>query len=135
MWQQYGPEGAKPRAIHSIYFNVLGDQGFVGLLLFLGLLFATWRKCSKVRKRTRDVPELKWAFDLASMLQVSLVAFVTGGTFLPMAYFDLTYQLMALPALLAAYVLQAVADRSPIGRQAHVAATTLVTRETHTALR
>jgi hypothetical protein len=52
-----------------------------------------------------------------------------------MAYFDLTYQLMALPALLAAYVLQAVADRSPIGRQAHVAATTLVTRETHTALR
>lgn len=135
MWQQYGPEGAKPRAIHSIYFNVLGDQGFVGLLLFLGLLFATWRKCSKVRKRTRDDPELKWAFDLASMLQVSLVAFVTGGTFLPMAYFDLTYQLMALPALLAIHVLQRAAERPPIGRQAHIAATTLVTRETHTALR
>ena len=135
MWQQYGPEGAKPRAIHSIYFNILGDQGFVGLLLFLGLLFATWRKCSKVRKRTRDDPELKWAFDLASMLQVSLVAFVTGGTFLPMAYFDLTYQLMALPALLAIHVLQRAAERPPIGRQAHIAATTLVTRETHAALR
>ncbi len=108
MWQKYGPEDATPRAIHSIYFRVLGEQGFPGLLLFLGLLFVSWRTCSRVRKQTRQIPEKKWAFDLASMLQVSLVAFMAGGAFLPMTYFDLTYQLMALSAILAAYALQDV---------------------------
>ena len=100
MWQSYGPAGAIPRAIHSIYFRALGEQGFPGLALFLALLFVSWRACSQVRKRTRDIPEERWAFDLASMLQVTLVAFMAAGTFLPMSYFDLAYQVMALCAVL-----------------------------------
>lgn len=104
MWQRYGPEDATPRAIHSIYFRVLGEQGFVGLALFLGLLTATWRKCSQVRKRTRNSPDLRWAFDLAAMMQVSLTGFMAAGAAAPMSYFDLTYQLMAMCALLHALV-------------------------------
>ena len=100
MWQAYGPAGANPRAIHSIYFRVLGEQGFPGLFLFAALLVTSYRSCRLVRKRTRDSSEQRWAFDLASMLQVSLVAFMVSGAFLPMTYFDLTYQLMALCALL-----------------------------------
>jgi probable O-glycosylation ligase (exosortase A-associated) len=96
MWEQYGPQGATPRAIHSIYFRVLGEHGFPGLMLFLGLLYLSWRTCGRVRKRTRQMPGEKWAFDVASMLQVSLVAFMAAGTFLPMPYFDLPYQVMAL---------------------------------------
>lgn len=106
MWQQYGPPDAIPRAIHSIYFRVLGEQGFPGLFLFLGLLFVSWRTCSRVRKQTRQIPEERWAFDLASMLQVSVVAFMTGGAFLPMGYFDLAYQLMALCAILELHMRQ-----------------------------
>ena len=119
MWQKYGPEDATPRAIHSIYFRVLGEQGFPGLLLFLGLLFVSWRTCSRVRKQTRQIPEKKWAFDLASMLQVSLVAFMAGGAFLPMTYFDLTYQLMALSAILAAYALQDVPNQRFVEARSH----------------
>ena len=111
LWQDYGPEGAIPRAIHSIYFRVLGEQGFPGLMLFLALLLASWRNCHQVRKKTRHVPEMKWAFDLASMLQVSLVAYITAGIFLPMPYFDLTYQLMALTAVLCSHALQVVSGR------------------------
>ncbi|EQD36884.1 O-antigen polymerase, partial [mine drainage metagenome] len=107
-WQRYGPEGAIPRAIHSIYFRVLGEQGFPGLVLYLMLLFASWKNCSRVRKRTRDLPDMKWAFDLASMLQVSLVAFMTAGAFLPMSYFDLIYQLMALSAVLVSHCMQEI---------------------------
>lgn len=106
MWGTYGPEGATRRAIHSIYFGVLGEQGFPGLILFLALLFASWRACSRVRKRTRQRPEEKWAFDLASMLQVSIVAFMAAGAFLPMTYFDLAYQMMALCALLELHTRQ-----------------------------
>ena len=106
MWAQYGPEGAIPRAVHSIYFRVLGEQGFPGLALFLALLTTSWRSCSRVRQKTRGSPEQRWAYDLASMLQVVLVAFMVAGAFLPMTYFDLTYQLMALCVLLELRVRQ-----------------------------
>lgn len=116
MWQRYGPEGAIPRAIHSIYFRALGEQGFPGLALFLALLYVSWRTCSQVRKRTRHIPEEKWAFDLASMLQVSLVAFMAAGTFLPMSYFDLAYQVMALCAILELHVRQRASEPAQVHR-------------------
>lgn len=110
MWRQYGPVDAIPRAIHSIYLRALGEQGFPGLVLFLALLVVSWRACSQVRKRTRHIPEERWAFDLASMLQVSLLAYMTAGTFLPMSYFDLAYQLVALCAVLQLQVRQRASE-------------------------
>jgi probable O-glycosylation ligase (exosortase A-associated) len=101
VWATYAPRGAVPRAVHSIYFRVLGEQGFPGLILFVALLVASWRNCGRVRKASQDSPERRWAFDLASMLQVSLVAFGVAGAFLTSTYFDMSYQLMALTALLA----------------------------------
>lgn len=98
---RYAPEGAwKSRAIHSIFFQVLGDQGFVGLALFLALLWTGWRAGSRIRRQTKNNPELKWAYDLASMLQVSLIAYVIGGSAAPLAYFDLAYQLLAIFVLI-----------------------------------
>jgi probable O-glycosylation ligase (exosortase A-associated) len=112
-WARYAPTDSIPRAIHSIYLRVLGEQGFMGLALFLALLFASWRNCSKARKLTRGVEEMKWAFDLASMLQVTLVAYMTAGAFLPMSYFDLSYQLMALSAALSAHCIWQIRRREP----------------------
>jgi len=111
VWELYGPEDAVPRAVHSIYFRVLGEQGFLGLALFATLLFASWKNCSRVRKRSRDIPDMRWAFDMASMLQVSLVAFMAAGTFLPMSYFDLSFQLMALSAVLADFCMRQIRSR------------------------
>lgn len=119
LWQQYAPEDSTPRAVHDIYLRVLAEHGFPGLILFLALLYVSWRNCTWVRKRTRDVPEMKWLFDLASMLQVSLVGFMAAGTFLPMPYFDLSMQLMALSAALATYCKREVeALQSPDGKAA-----------------
>lgn len=114
-WGRYGPPDAVPRAVHSIYFRVLGEQGFLGLALFAALLFASWRNCGRVRRHARDDPELRWAFDMASMLQVSLVAFMAAGTFLPMSYFDLSFQLMALSAVLAEACMQQIRSRQSPG--------------------
>lgn len=118
MWERYGPEGATPRAVHSIYFRLLGEQAFPGLALFLGLLLVSWRNCSRVRRLTRIIPEMRWAFDMASMLQVSLVAFMAAGAFLPMSYFDLSYQLMALSAVLAALCMQQIRSHQSVEVQA-----------------
>lgn len=99
-WQLYAPEGAAERAVHSIYFRVLGEQGFPGLILFLALLAVSWRNLSNTRKLTRDSPNQKWAYDLASMTQVGLLGFMTAGFATTLSYFDLTYQIMAMCVLL-----------------------------------
>jgi probable O-glycosylation ligase (exosortase A-associated) len=117
LWDAFAPEGAEQRAIHSIYFRVLGEQGFPGLALFLALVFASWRNCSRVRKSVRNLPEQKWAYDLASMLQVALIAFMAAGAFLPMTYFDLSYQLMAVCALLGLHVQESGAQLA--GERSH----------------
>jgi hypothetical protein len=61
---------------------------------------------------TRDLSGFKWAYDLASMLQVALLAYMAAGAFLPMTYFDLTYQLMALCAILRLHVAGSVMQSS-----------------------
>ncbi|KEZ77868.1 putative O-glycosylation ligase, exosortase A system-associated [Salinisphaera hydrothermalis] len=102
MWRRYGPEGAVPgRAIHSIFFEVLGEQGFVGLGLFLASLLAGYLGLGRVRRRARAGPtEAWWLADLASMMQVSLIAYIAAGALLPMPYIDLLYQLFALIAVM-----------------------------------
>lgn len=98
-WHRYAPPDSVDRAIHSIYFEMIGEQGFVGFALFMLLLLLSWRNIVFVRKRTVDLQQWRWAYDLASMLQVSGVAYAVGGAFAPQAYFDLSYQLLAIAAL------------------------------------
>lgn len=113
-WNTYGPPGATHRAIHSVWFRVLGEHSFIGIGLYVAMLIAAWLSLARIRKRTRDVPDKSWMTDLASMIQVSLVAFVVAGTFLPMAYFDLVYQLLALTALLQVFSLATARQKSPV---------------------
>ncbi len=81
---------------HSIYFSILGHHGFVGLGIFLILGIIFWRNASKIIKMTKGSPQNKWAYDLASMLQVTLVGYAVGGAFLGLAYFDLIYHLFII---------------------------------------
>ena len=86
--------GDEPRAAHSIYFQALGEHGYVGLGLYLLLGFLTWRSGDWIIRNTKDLKEYQWASNLASMIQVSLVGFATGGAFLSLLYFDVPYYLM-----------------------------------------
>ncbi len=87
------------RAAHSIYFGVLGDHGWLGLALWLIILLLVWRTGTWIIRNSRGHPELKWLDDLAKMLQVSLIAYCTGGAFLSLAYFDLPWHIMCLMVL------------------------------------
>ena len=79
---------------HSIYFQALGEHGFVGLALYLMLGFLTWKNGTWVMRHTAGRDDLKWAHDLATMIQVSLAGFAVGGAFLSLLYFDVPYYLM-----------------------------------------
>ncbi len=102
---KYAPDPTQARAAHSIYFQVLGEHGFIGLGLFMSIGALTWMTCRKLIKLGRATPELKWAVDLGSMLQVSMVGFGVAGAFLSLAYYDLPYYQMAI-AVLALHIIQ-----------------------------
>lgn len=96
LFYRYAPDPENHHAAHSIYFEMLGDHGFVGLGLFLALLFLTLLSASGIRKQARGKPELLWASDLSAMIQTSLVVYMVGGASLSLAYFDLPYHLVII---------------------------------------
>lgn len=104
MFKKYAPDPDDMHDAHSIYFEVLGEQGFVGLGLFLTLGLLALMTGRWVVRNARGIPELEWAKNMAAMLQVSLVSYAVGGTFLGLAYFDLYYQFIAILALLRVLV-------------------------------
>ncbi len=106
VFAQYAPNPADVHAAHSIYFQVLGEHGFVGLTLYLLLGVLTWRCGSAIIRSAREVDSLRWASSLAKMVQTSLVGFAVGGAFLSLVYFDVPYYLLA--AMLAT---KALVDR------------------------
>jgi probable O-glycosylation ligase (exosortase A-associated) len=89
-----------PHAAHSIYFQMLGEQGFGGLAIYLAILLFALRNAGIVLRQTRDRPGLRWAYDLADMCRVALIAFYVGGAALSMAYADEYLLIIALLSLL-----------------------------------
>jgi probable O-glycosylation ligase (exosortase A-associated) len=85
---------------HSIYFQTLGEHGFVGLGLFLLLLGTALYSLRAIRRQAHSFAPARWLIPYSDMLQVSLLAFMISGAFLELAYFDLFYQLIASVALL-----------------------------------
>lgn len=99
LFARYAPDPLDLHAAHSIYFQILGEHGFVGLGLFLLFWALTWRAASWVVRNAPRDPETAWAGRLSAMVQVSLVGYFVGGAFLSLAYFDLPYDLMIVVVL------------------------------------
>ncbi|QSA98575.1 putative O-glycosylation ligase, exosortase A system-associated [Methylococcus sp. EFPC2] len=85
---------------HSIYFEVLGEHGFIGLGLFLSFGLAAWHMGSSIIRDAKKQDSMRWMSDMAAMIQVSLVGYAASGTFLGLAYFDLMYNLVAILVVL-----------------------------------
>lgn len=108
LFKQYAPDPLDSHDAHSIYFEVLGEHGFVGLGLFLLLGWLGWRMARSVMRDAGDRAELAWAKQLTAMAQVSLVGYAVGGAFLGLAYFDLYYHILCIIVLTRAVVTKQV---------------------------
>jgi putative inorganic carbon (hco3(-)) transporter len=98
-FKEYAPNPEDVHDVHSIYFQAMGEQGFIGLGLFLLIGLLAWRTGRKVIRECRMDPSRKWAADLAAMTQVSLIGYATGGAFLGLSYFDYPYGLVIILVL------------------------------------
>ena len=113
LFLQYAPEPLDHHDAHSIYFEVLGEHGFVGLILFLLVGVYSLLTARSVIKSAKKYKELEWVVNLASMLQVSMIGYAVGGAFLGLAYYDLYWHLVALVVILKIYMRDYTVNENP----------------------
>jgi probable O-glycosylation ligase (exosortase A-associated) len=94
------PEGFKSTAPHSIYFQLLSDQGFVGLGIFLAMIGSSIWSLSKLRRTVRYVPSAQWVVNYAHTIEVSILGFMISGATLGFVYLDLIYEMIATVVVL-----------------------------------
>ncbi len=104
--------GFKPLEIHSIWLQILGEQGFIvgaiWLMITVVSLWNTW----KLTRLGRQFPQLSWAYDLGRMSQISILAYLVGGTFLPISTWEVYFSVLAI--VCAARAVAAREAASPI---------------------
>lgn len=108
----YAPEPENVHDAHSIYFEVLAEHGYPGLILFIGLLLVTWLSGSRIIRACKEMADLRWAENLARMLQVSIIGYLSSGAFLGLAYFDYIYHIIAIMIMLKVLVFDAEKQRT-----------------------
>lgn len=89
------PPGFPSSGPHSIYFQMIGEQGYVGLILYLLLIGCSIGSLRRLSRFGRQYAPLSWVIPYSDALQVSFVGFLVSGAFLGLANFDLFYQLVA----------------------------------------
>ena len=94
------PDGLPASGPHSIYFQLLADQGFVGLGLFLAIVMSCFISLYRARRLVRAVPQAIWLVDYTYMLETAILGFMTSGAFLGFAYLDLIYQMIGTVAVI-----------------------------------
>ena len=100
LYEQYAPipreEALGP---HSVYFQLLGEHGYVGLGLYLLLVLGCFIHIRRVRRtaRARDDQQITY---YSQMLKFSLLGFLTSGFFLGRAYFDYFFAIVACVVIL-----------------------------------
>ena len=98
--QQYAIFQGASWVAHSIYFQALGEHGFVGLLLYLFLWVWVWVTSSRLSKQAEKLSEVDaWVPMLLRMCQVSTAGFCAGGAFLSLMNFDLPFYILAFVTL------------------------------------
>src|SRR6266403_1809608 len=94
---------------HSIYFQLLADQGCVGLGLFVALVGSCFWTLFSLRKKARYVPSAIWIVNYSTMIEIGLLAFMISGAFLGFVYLDLIYQIIGTVVVLKILFRQEIA--------------------------
>jgi probable O-glycosylation ligase (exosortase A-associated) len=96
---------------HSAYVEALAEHGFVGLFLWLSLLYGSIFSLSRLPRLTRHIPEMAWVENYSYMLRASLIAYAVGSVFLGITYWDLLYHLVFISVLVKKFALEELAQR------------------------
>jgi O-antigen ligase len=94
------------RAFHSSYFELLGEQGWPGLFLWLWLQALGVWQMERIRRRWkgRTGEGEQWQAPLANALQLAQVIYLVGSLFVGIAYQPFIYMLIGLQCAFWSYI-------------------------------
>lgn len=81
------------RAVHNSFFQMLADNGYIALILYISLIIISIRTCQRLRRYAKPRPDLSWIVNCANIFEISLIGYCVSGFFLSLAYGDLVYHL------------------------------------------
>jgi probable O-glycosylation ligase (exosortase A-associated) len=85
-----GPDApARWMTAHSMYFLILGELGFLGLLLLFKLVFGNFRSNARLRNRLLQQDPKKFVIDARSldMFNAGIIGMAVAGAFLSVTYY------------------------------------------------
>lgn len=96
----------KARAYHSSYFEMLGEQGWPGLILWLWLQGLGVWQMERIRWRFKRTEEgtKSWQWGLATALQQAHLVYLVGALFVGISYLPYNFMLIGLQCGLWSYV-------------------------------
>ena len=93
------------RGYHSAYFEMLGEQGYPGLLLWLSISLIGLVRMEVLRRRYRDpAGDFGWAGPLAAALQTAHLVYLLGAAFIAIAFQPFVYMLIGAQIGLDSYL-------------------------------
>ncbi len=95
----------KARAFHSAYFEMLGEQGWPGLILWLAINLIGLVRMEVIRQRYRKAGEEDaWVTPLAGALQSAHLVYLLGAAFIAIAFQPFVYMLIGAQIGLDTYL-------------------------------
>ncbi|MFO6429867.1 DUF5935 domain-containing protein [Erythrobacter sp. W302b] len=116
----YQPVEDKGRAYHSSFFEMLGEQGWPGLIIWIALhLIGLWQM-ERIQRRWKhaEAEAERWIAPLAAALQMGAVIYLVGATFQGIAYQPVMLMLVGLQIGLNTYCARIDSARGLLERSA-----------------
>jgi probable O-glycosylation ligase (exosortase A-associated) len=96
------------RSVHSSWFGVMAELGFIGLALFIVFFIRGFWIAGRARRLARRYPEYRSLGHFGSAIEGALVVFAVGGTFITFQYNEFIWHFFALSIALQALLNEAV---------------------------
>jgi O-antigen ligase len=106
----------KARAYHSSYFEMLGEQGWPGLFIWLWLQASGLWQMERIRMRwkRRTEPEVQWVVPLAGALQNAQLIYLAGSLFVGIAFQPFILMLIGVQCGLWSYLRRVEVPLAPL---------------------
>jgi probable O-glycosylation ligase (exosortase A-associated) len=103
------------KVAHSVYFQILGEIGFIALGLYLAIMMMTirtlWKCWHEFRPLADRFPDLAWTRDLSFWMLCCYVGYAFGAAFLNMLYIEFPWYVAFFAAMLPPMVREEVRRR------------------------